>query len=812
MADYSTIVNNVNQFYTDGSAAIDYLNSQELTWEEMGQVIEASDRFNVVRNANGEVINFTQKVTSSVESGASAIDSNIGTTSAISAEIPLNATTNAAGKVTLSQMASGGLKFLTGTVAPALMAAGAGIQLGKWIDSTLYKANPQFWDEHGMSTLNPETWNNITTNDTMSGRLFNWIFGLNPETNQVQPYISQDTFAYLAGYMAQQGVFGESSTPDTIDSQYTAQLVNNNSTVNNAVPAAWYNYLIKGKALTPNPAGVPISSLTLDDTPININNNTFATYYYRNQDLGIVGFLYKVPSTFSNTNAHVLTGYYANGAFAFARSGYIVYRITINGTTENYVFHSDQGEYSNMVSRYGQIFPPSSTVGITNEMLISIIGYADLFSTESISIDGITNQTDATIFDPSGISDLSNVTDILSSLQAQFPQIWEDAVTQALPQLDPAELSEQVYVPIGLPQPNPISPLQPTADIATQSDPAPDDFPEDLLDELVDPLTTPDTDPNLPDTGTGITPISPLPTGSASALFTVYNPTQSQVDAFGAWLWSSDFVDQLKKLFNDPMESIISLHKIFGTPSTGASAEITVGYLGSGVSAATVTAQYTTVNCGTVTLKEYFGNVYDYNNTAVELYLPFIGIVPLSVSDVMRGTLTVKYSIDVLTGACLAEVEVIRDAAGGVIYQYSGDCAVHYPVSSGSYIGIVGGLLSVAAGVGGTIASGGATAPLLLGAGASIMRTHTDVARSGGFSANSGAMGAKKPYLIISRPQTALPSNYLAYEGIGSNQTITLSQASGYVKIKDVQLNGISQATQEELAEIEGLLKSGVII
>ena len=65
--------------------------------------------------------------------------------------------------------------------------------------------------------------------------------------------------------------------------------------------------------------------------------------------------------------------------------------------------------------------------------------------------------------------------------------------------------------------------------------------------------------------------------------------------------------------------------------------------------------------------------MFDYNpHTTVSLYLPFIGIVPLNVDDVMRATITVKYGVDVFTGACLAMVEVSRDNATVNMYQYSG--------------------------------------------------------------------------------------------------------------------------------------------
>lgn len=813
MASYYDMVRALAAFHeTDETTIINALSKSDIVDVEgaynlMLEQQESVRGLSGLKTSNGKTIINGVKGTSQVSTSTAAgsvIDSNAGTAVKVATQVktPINVTKTATGTINFNKdIARIGGQSVTGetfsftTVGAALMAASVGVSLGKAIDSTLYNANPDFWDTQGMSSLNPDTWGSITQdideNDPWYTRVgataFNAILGID-NNNKTQMYVDENILAYLAGYMAQQGVFAQGEGGYTPPSDWQ--------------PTLDFDY--------------PIKAIEI----YNFSYNSTATTSYEVQVTSHNDPVYLIVGQRTNTNA-INSYLFSKSSFTVTRNGssQTVNTVTINNTP----IYKCTASFSSAVGLNPFMDSLVNTVRGTGAAYYNQMGYIVLYGDYTAGgggIDGITDQSGATVFNPSGISDYGNIEDVLAALKQQLPEIFDNAkgITQEL--IDEEGNSVQKnYYPIPVAEPNTQEKTQPTGgtatDYGTQQDPDidPDTYPEGLLQTLVDIIfKSPVEDTNAPDTGSGDSPEVVPPTGSASALYSIYNPTQSQVDDFGAWLWSSDFVDQLKKLFNDPMESIISLHKIFGTPSTGGAQNIVVGYLDSGVSSLTVNNQYTSVDCGSVQLSEYFGNVYDYNNTAVELYLPFIGIVPLSVSDVMRGTLTVKYSIDVLTGACLAEVEVIRDAAGGVIYQYSGDCAVHYPVSSGSYIGIVGGLLSVAAGVGGTIASGGATAPLLLGAGASIMRTHTDVARSGGFSANSGAMGAKKPYLIISRPQTALPSNYLAYEGIGSNQTITLSQASGYVKIKDVQLNGISQATQEELAEIESLLKSGVII
>lgn len=339
-------------------------------------------------------------------------------------------------------------------------------------------------------------------------------------------------------------------------------------------------------------------------------------------------------------------------------------------------------------------------------------------------------------------------------------------------------------------------------------------------------VTTTDDDGNpetlpvdTPNTGSGVTPPEVLPEADVKSMWHVYNPSSSELSALGSWLWSSSIIDQIVRLFNNPMESIIGVHAVYGEPSVSSAAPIVVGNLTSTVSARVVSAQYTTVDCGSVWLTEYFGSAFDYDPyTKVSLFLPFIGIVRLNTADVMRSELHVRYNIDVYTGACIAMVEVKRDGVGGVLYQFSGSCAVCYPVSGGAYNNIFSGMLSLSLGIAAVASAASGAGALSARAGAGIASGAimgaskmgvADVSRSGSFSGNAGAMGIKKPYLIITRPQTNMAINYEKYDGRGSNYTSRVADCRGYIKCKEVHLS-VPGAYKEELDEIERLLKEGV--
>ena len=319
-----------------------------------------------------------------------------------------------------------------------------------------------------------------------------------------------------------------------------------------------------------------------------------------------------------------------------------------------------------------------------------------------------------------------------------------------------------------------------------------------------DKTTNPDS------TDTGDTPIV-LPSTSIFGIAGVYNPTLEQIKSFTGWLWSENPITQLQQMFSNPMNAIIGLHLIYATPSTSAEKSIGVGYLNSGVLSKVVSEQYVTIDCGSVTIPSYYNNVNDWNPyTKISCYLPFIGIVKLNTDDLMSSDgnfsqLNITYKVDVLTGACLAMLKVKRGSSDAVLYQYNGSCSVQLPLTSGNYGGIIASLITTAVGV----VSG--FTPLAIGGAMSLTHPKADIQRSGQLGANVGAMGIKKPYLIIERPYSKYAGSYAKHIGYPSNNTIKLSACSGYTRVKSTDVNNIN-TTEEERKMILDLLTSGIYI
>ena len=708
------------------------------------------------------------------------------------------------------QAVTSGVKFVTGEVLPAVLAAGTGISLGKTIDSLLYNANPDFWDSVGLSTLNPQTWNSITTDydgPTVLKSAFNTIFGLDPESGKMQMYANEDVFSYLALYMASQGMF---STGGRTDAEVVAE----------------------GKAVYTTTQQVIDWVATWAPQAV-VNKFTSGGFANRYLDCSLIA------GTITNTGHYRITGIkkyattvnitkYSNKAIQLGTSGLNLVNIDIT---------SDGTSTANGTT--------GATSLLTNAGIQVVAGWEGFYlvypyttAPTSSPMPGTGTQTGATTPDTTG---WTTPADTKTSLQTQYPDLWNNRIEQDVLQPD-GTVKTITYVPVAMPDGvstgTGTNPQQPTGSGTTTSQANPEVNPnnttDSMLQTIIDILTSPNETPSgqttpqtspqsdsdtplnpdekTPDTGTGTGPTVVIPYTSSTALWSVYNPSQSALTAFGQWLWSSNFIDQLLKLFSDPMQAIIGLHRVYVPIPVVFDVGITVGYLNSGVQSNVVVDQYVTVDCGSVNCFEYFGNVFDYSPfTRIHLYLPFIGIVELDPADIMRSVIGVVYRVDVMSGACLAEVRVSRDGGGGVLYTYAGDCAVRYPYSSGSYMGIVGGVLSIAGGIAATVASGGAAMPALLGAGAGLGKLHTNVKHGGSISGNAGAMGTKIPYLIVSRPQTAMAKNYQKYQGIGANSYQSVANMSGYFKMDDCRLSGVTGATKEELEEIRALLKTGVI-
>lgn len=383
------------------------------------------------------------------------------------------------------------------------------------------------------------------------------------------------------------------------------------------------------------------------------------------------------------------------------------------------------------------------------------------------------------------------------------PELWPVYPVE-IPAPDPAEqMAPQKEIdPIYIPAPN----LDPSLDPSTQPEPAPDPLPDNT--------TIPKS---VSDTPSTTFPPSIFPTivpSSGSGLVHVYNPTSAQFVAFGHWLWVTYADTTIQKLWNNPFDGIIGAHELYATPAVDGSDTIKSGFLDSGVSAGLVRQRYTEINCGSIVIPEYWANYLDYSPySKAYVYLPFIGIVEVDVDDIVGHSVNITYHVDAYNGSCIAQITVAKDDYNNTVYQFSGNCAVEIPMSGGSQASIMAGMITSAAfGIAGVM-SGNPALGLsgVKGLVSAATSQKSSVQHSGSFGASYGAMGIKRPYIIIRRPIQKEVVQYNEDYGYPAFKRVILGSCVGYLRVKEVHVVS-SLATDEEKAEIESILKSGVFV
>ncbi len=351
--------------------------------------------------------------------------------------------------------------------------------------------------------------------------------------------------------------------------------------------------------------------------------------------------------------------------------------------------------------------------------------------------------------------------------------------------------------------------------------------------------TTPSTDPysdidglgEITGGGTGTVGIPGFPPISATStgILGLFAPSTSEMQQLSDYMWTDfggtgttevdvlkEIVQALKRTISNPLDYVTGLSIIPSQGlSIGSSQVIKFGFTSSGVSMPRLSSQYFTVDCGSINFDALCGDTFlDYAPySKFSIYLPYIGCKTLDANDCVGHTIGVVYHGDVVTGGVTAYVT--KD--GSVMYQYSGCCSLNIPLSSDSWGTTISGAVQVATSM---IAS--ASTPGVAGvaktaiAGASNVASNPSmlspqVQHSGAISGGAGCMGVQYPYIIREAVRFHSTQNFNSEHGYPSYYYRKLSSVSGFTIVYDTHIDGIN-ATNEEISEIEDLLKSGVIL
>lgn len=359
----------------------------------------------------------------------------------------------------------------------------------------------------------------------------------------------------------------------------------------------------------------------------------------------------------------------------------------------------------------------------------------------------------------------------------------------------------------------------------------------EILRLMVDESMLPDDEGGAPtgdeDGGGGLfdypyTPIGEpaLPTVSIcdTGMISLYTVSPSDMYQLAQKLWSQNFFDTIIKNFQSPMDNIVSLHVVPFNVYAATQRNITIGNYDTEIPSNMLTTTYFDIDCGIIELTGAYKTFADYAPfTDLALYLPYIGIVPISPDDIMNGAINVKYHIDVFSGACVAFVMSLIRGQWTVLNQYEGNILTQFPITGADYTNVYVGAMNVA----NTAIQTGmqvATAPSAVNSVSAAangitqgftqaMQAKPTFQRSGTITSAAGLMGVQTPYLIITKPNYIQAKDFRAMKGYVSNLSCTIGDESGFISasVNNEQLTSIN-ATQDEKNMLRQLLSEGVYI
>lgn len=286
-------------------------------------------------------------------------------------------------------------------------------------------------------------------------------------------------------------------------------------------------------------------------------------------------------------------------------------------------------------------------------------------------------------------------------------------------------------------------------------------------------------------------------------LTSTFHMTKERLKQLGQFLWGTSVFDEFSLINNNPIENIISC-KAIPYNISGTTQEITLGNVKTGVNGEKISQNFSKQTIGTVTISEHYNNFLDYAPyTNVIIYLPYIGFKELDTSLVMGKTLKIEYTLDVITGGCLAQIYV-----GNIrLYEFTGNIGVDISITASNRAQVESAYISAGVGVVSSAMSGNVTGAVNSIIGAATSQYH--YSGTGNPSPSCVASTNRTCYVVIDRPQYQSLKAFNHTRGRMCCLSKTIGSLKGYTVCDgNVDISGIS-ATDEEKEEIVNILSSG---
>ena len=253
------------------------------------------------------------------------------------------------------------------------------------------------------------------------------------------------------------------------------------------------------------------------------------------------------------------------------------------------------------------------------------------------------------------------------------------------------------------------------------------------------------------------------PTTSRTDFFTVYIPTDENMKTINNAL----FVNVSSGEIADVLRYFSSYKKFFCNIPIEGYKQLKANKYDFGETAPYTKTYIQDIDCGYVQIDETFKSIIDYSPfSRLTIFLPFVGFQELDVFMVMNNRLHLVYTVDVLSGRCLAKLYVVIGENECCIAEYAGTIASDEVFSNANQY-------------------------------------------SGGYELmTSLQLGDLQPYVLINTKEP-LENGVEDYDGLPTNEVKKVGDCSGYIQYSFINASGC-RGTDAEKTEIENLLKSGI--
>jgi len=286
-------------------------------------------------------------------------------------------------------------------------------------------------------------------------------------------------------------------------------------------------------------------------------------------------------------------------------------------------------------------------------------------------------------------------------------------------------------------------------------------------------------------------------------LTSTFHMTKERLVQLGQFLWGSSIFDEFSLINNNPIENIISC-KAIPYAISGTTQEITLGNVKTGVNGEKISQNFSKQTIGSVAIAEHYKNFLDYAPyTNVIIYLPYIGFKELDASLVMGKTLRIEYTLDVITGGCLAQIYVGKIR----LYEFTGNIGVDISITASNRAQVESAYINAGVGVVSSAMSGNVTGAVNSIIGAATSQYH--YSGTGNPSPSCVASTNRTCYVVIDRPQYQPLKAFNHTRGRMCCLSKTIGNLKGYTVCDgNIDISGIS-ATDEEKDEIVNILSTG---